>query len=97
MQTEGVALLFGKGGALVEPGIQQQLDPMKTGPDHAAVCFCLNFLTHFTLLPHADSAADAFLAMHSLPSRATSHANSAPTAIPVAGVTPRCEPLPATA
>jgi hypothetical protein len=51
MQAEGVALLFCKGSALVEPGVQQQFEPMKMGPDHALICLlCLGFLTHCALL-----------------------------------------------
>ena len=47
MQAEGVALLFGKGSALVEPGVQQQSNPVKTGPDHAVDLPALpEFLTH---------------------------------------------------
>jgi hypothetical protein len=52
MQGEGGALLFGKGGALVEPGIQQQLDPMKAGPDYARLC--LICLAHGSYLLDAD-------------------------------------------
>jgi hypothetical protein len=47
MQSEGVALIFCKGSALVEPGVQQQFEPMKTGSDHVIACLlCLGFLIH---------------------------------------------------
>jgi hypothetical protein len=47
MQSEGGALLFAKGSALVEPGIQQQLDPMKAGPDYTRLRFiCLAHGSH---------------------------------------------------
>jgi hypothetical protein len=37
MQAKGVALCLGECSTLVEPGVQKQLDPVKMGPDHAAV------------------------------------------------------------
>ena len=59
MQGERVALLFGKGRALVEPGVQQQLDPVKTGPDDAGVSLPgLAFPHSFDSSPCRGSGAD---------------------------------------
>jgi hypothetical protein len=55
MKTKGRAFLIAEGSALVEPGIQQQLGPVKTRLYHAAVCLIsLEFLTHCGLLLYAD-------------------------------------------
>jgi hypothetical protein len=55
MQGEGGALLFGKGSARVEPGIQQQLDPMKAGPDYARLRLdCFDLLAHCSHLLDSD-------------------------------------------
>ena len=57
MQAEGVALFFSKCGALVEPGIQQQIEAGQAGANHGVAamgetgefcslkaCFSLLFL-----------------------------------------------------
>src|ERR1035437_8804794 len=38
MQAECGAFLFGKGRAFVEPGIMEQLEPVKSGANHVRVC-----------------------------------------------------------
>jgi hypothetical protein len=55
MQSEGGALLFAKGSALVEPGIQQQLDPMKAGANYTRLRLdCLDCFAHCSYLLDAD-------------------------------------------
>src|ERR1035438_8918902 len=51
MQSEGGALLFAKGSALVEPRIMQQLEAVKTGADYARLFLnCFDILAHCSLL-----------------------------------------------
>ena len=84
MQAKSSALLLGKGSALVEPGIRQQLNPMKMGSDHSAVCLvCLARLAHCNPLLVADFYVDLLAR-----SGATIHTTARRRRSPVVRITP---------